>query len=167
MKKSAESLCKTIKRLTMKFANIYANSDIEELQEVLGLVVPMTIDEVIKSMNKTVKFWGVDLLFEIVKKLPEGAEVQFLVEDGHAQVRAGRSSFHLPTLPVEDFPAINSSDMPVCFSLTAPDLRNLIDTTKFAVSNEETRYYLNGIYVHFADTTNLTAVATDLSLIHI
>ena len=101
------------------------------------------------------------LLFEIVKKLPEGAEVQFLVEDGHAQVRAGRSSFHLPTLPVEDFPAINSSDMPVTFSLTAPDLRNLIDTTKFAVSTEETRYYLNGIYVHFADTTNLTAVATD------
>ena len=51
----------------MKLANIYANNDIEELQEVLSLVVPMTIDEVIKSMNKTVKFWGVDLLFEIVK----------------------------------------------------------------------------------------------------
>jgi hypothetical protein len=67
VKKSAGNLCKTIKRLTMKFANIYANNDIEELQEVLGLVVPMTIDEVIKSMNKTVKFWGVDLLFEIVK----------------------------------------------------------------------------------------------------
>lgn len=67
VKKSATNLCKTIKRLTMKFANIYANNDIEELQEVLSLVVPMTIDEVIKSMNKTVKFWGVDLLFEIVK----------------------------------------------------------------------------------------------------
>ena len=67
VKKSAGNLCKTIKRLTMKFANIYANNDIEELQEVLSLVVPMTIDEVIKSMNKTVKFWGVDLLFEIVK----------------------------------------------------------------------------------------------------
>jgi|TARA_B110001450_G_C17178991_1_gene302570 hypothetical protein len=67
VKKSATNLCKTIKRLTMKFANIYANNDIKELQEVLSLVVPMTIDEVIKSMNKTVKFWGVDLLFEIVK----------------------------------------------------------------------------------------------------
>ena len=101
------------------------------------------------------------LLFEIVKKLPEGAEIQIQVADGHAQVSAGRSSFNLPTLPVEDFPAINSSDMPISFSLTAPDLRHLIDTTKFAVSTEETRYYLNGIYVHFADTTNLTAVATD------
>ena len=51
--------------------------------------------------------------------------------------------------------------MPVSFSITTPDLRNLIDTTKFAVSMEETRYYLNGIYLHFSDTTNLTAVATD------
>ncbi|MBT5575241.1 MAG: DNA polymerase III subunit beta [Alphaproteobacteria bacterium] len=101
------------------------------------------------------------LLFEIVKKLPDGAEVQIQVADGHAQISAGRSSFKLPTLPVEDFPAINSSDLPVRFSLTTPDLRNLIDTTKFAISTEETRYYLNGIYLHFADTTNLTAVATD------
>ena len=64
-------------------------------------------------------------------------------------------------MPIEDFPAINSSDLPVSFSITTPDLRNLIDTTKFAVSMEETRYYLNGIYLHFSDTTNLTAVATD------
>ena len=102
-----------------------------------------------------------NLLFEIVKKLPDGAEVQIQVSNGHAQVSAGRSSFNLPTLPVEDFPAINSSDMPIKFVLTAPDLRNLIDTTKFAVSTEETRYYLNGIYLHFSDKTNLTAVATD------
>ena len=101
------------------------------------------------------------LLFEIVKKLPEGAEVQFHLADGHAHISAGRSSFNLPTLPIEDFPAINSSDMPISFSITTPDLRNLIDTTKFAVSMEETRYYLNGIYLHFSDTTNLTAVATD------
>ena len=67
------------------------------------------------------------LLFEIVKKLPEGAEVQFQVADGHAHISAGRSSFNLPTLPIEDFPAINSSDMPVSFLITTPDLRNLID----------------------------------------
>ena len=101
------------------------------------------------------------LLFEIVKKLPDGSEVQIKVSDGRAQVSAGRSSFNLPILPVEDFPAISSSEMPVKFSLTAPDLRNLIDTTKFAVSTEETRYYLNGIYLHFSDANNLTAVATD------
>ena len=101
------------------------------------------------------------LLFEIVKKLPEGAEVQIQVADGHAQISSGRSNFKLPTLPIEDFPAINSSDMRVKFSITPPDLRNLIDTTKFAVSMEETRYYLNGIYMHISDTTNLTAVATD------
>ena len=101
------------------------------------------------------------LLFEIVKKLPEGAEIQIQVADGHAQISSGRSSFKLPTLPIEDFPAINSSDMPVKFLIAPSDLRNLIDTTKFAVSMEETRYYLNGIYMHFSDTTNLIAVATD------
>ena len=56
-----------MKRLTLKFANIYSNDNIDELQEVLAVVIPMTIDEVIKSNIKTVKFYGVNLLFEIVK----------------------------------------------------------------------------------------------------
>jgi DNA polymerase-3 subunit beta len=67
----------------------------------------------------------------------------------------------LPTLPVEDFPAISSSDLPVNFALTAADLRDLIDATRFAISTEETRYYLNGIYLHKADDGHLCAVATD------
>ena len=67
VKKAALDLAKTIKRLTLKFANIYANNDIEELEEVLALLIPMTIDEVIKSNMKIVKFYGVNMLFEIVK----------------------------------------------------------------------------------------------------
>ena len=88
------------------------------------------------------------LLYDIARKLPDGAEVEIVVNDGHAMISAGRSSFRLPTLPVEDFPAISSNELPVNFSLTAADMRDLIDTTRFAISTEETRYYLNGIYFH-------------------
>ena len=101
------------------------------------------------------------MLYDIARKLPDGAEVELTVLDGHANISAGRSSFRLPTLPVEDFPAISSSDLPVNFALTAADLRDLIDATRFAISTEETRYYLNGIYLHKADDGHLCAVATD------
>ena len=101
------------------------------------------------------------MLYDIARKLPDGAEVELTVADGHVNINAGRSSFRLPTLPVEDFPAISSNDLPVNFTLTAADLRDLVDTTRFAISNEETRYYLNGIYLHKAEDGNLCAVATD------
>ena len=101
------------------------------------------------------------LLYDIARKLPDGAEVEIAVNDGHAMVSAGRSSFRLPTLPVEDFPAISCNELPVNFSLTAADMRDLIDATRFAISTEETRYYLNGIYIHKAESGELCAVATD------
>ena len=101
------------------------------------------------------------LLYDIARKLPDGAEVEIAVNDGHAMISAGRSSFRLPTLPVEDFPAISSNELPVNFSLTAADVRDLIDATRFAISTEETRYYLNGIYIHKAESGELCAVATD------
>ena len=101
------------------------------------------------------------LLYDIARKLPDGAEVEIAVNDGHAMVSAGRSSFRLPTLPVEDFPAISSNELPVNFSLTAADMRDLIDATRFAISTEETRYYLNGIYIHKAESGELCSVATD------
>ena len=101
------------------------------------------------------------LLYDIARKLPDGSEVEISVGDGHAMVSAGRSSFRLPILPVEDFPAINSSELPVNFPISAADFRDLIDSTRFAISTEETRYYLNGIYIHKADSGELCAVATD------
>lgn len=101
------------------------------------------------------------MLNDIVRKLPEGSEVEIQMADGHAQISAGRSSFRLPTLPVEDFPAISAADLPHHFTLTAVDLRDMIDTTKFAISTEETRYYLNGIYFHKSANGQLCAVATD------
>ena len=101
------------------------------------------------------------LLYDIIRKLPEGAEVEIAVADGQATISAGRSNFRLPTLPVEDFPTISVGEMPDGFVVTAADMRDMIDATRFAISTEETRYYLNGIYLHKSDQGDLCAVATD------
>ena len=102
------------------------------------------------------------LLYDIVRKLPEGAEISLEAEEnGQLKISAGRSQFMLPTLPVEDFPAISEAAMSCEFSLAASELKALIHTTRFAISTEETRYYLNGIYLHHADGHALRAVATD------
>jgi DNA polymerase-3 subunit beta len=105
-------------------------------------------------------------LHDIVRKLPDGAQVE-LALDAEAErmiVRAGRSTFQLAVLPTADFPSLADSEMPIGFKMAARDLRTLIDRTRFAISTEETRYYLNGIYFHTADHEGvkvLRAVATD------
>lgn len=104
-------------------------------------------------------------LYDIVRKLPDGAEVELVTEtDGRLLVRAGRSRFHLPSLDREDFPLMPEGELPHKFSLSATELRRLIEKTRFAISTEETRYYLTGIYFHAAKgdgATTLRAVATD------
>jgi len=105
-------------------------------------------------------------LHDIVRKLPDDAKVELtLAESGNIMtVKAGRSMFKLSCLPVADFPEIGGAELPHSFALPAAALRALIDRTKFAMSTEETRYYLNGIYVHEADHDGvkvLRAVATD------
>jgi len=105
-------------------------------------------------------------LHEIVRKLPDGALVT-LSDDGASgrlTVEAGRSNFSLATLPKEDFPVMASSEYDTNFSCQAPVLRRLFDKSKFAISTEETRYYLNGVYMHVATGENgqvLRCVATD------
>ncbi len=99
-------------------------------------------------------------LFDIARKLPDGAQVELAVSDDRMSVVAGRARFTLATLPRDDFPVIAESDLPTRFVLPAATLRQIIDKTRFAISTEETRYYLNGIFMHVADG-NLRAVATD------
>ncbi len=106
------------------------------------------------------------LLNEIVRKLPDGALVTLAdnQQPGRLTISAGRSTFALATLPREDFPVMASSDYATNFAAPAPVLRRLFDKSKFAISTEETRYYLNGVYMHVAqseDGAMLRCVATD------
>ncbi len=104
--------------------------------------------------------------FEIIKRLPSGSEVMMIMDEGENEIRltCGRSKFNLSTLKTDDFPIISDSDLSTNFVLSADELMRIIDKTKFAVSNEETRYYLNGIFLHKAERNSiqfLRAVATD------
>ncbi|MEM8812809.1 MAG: DNA polymerase III subunit beta [Pseudomonadota bacterium] len=106
------------------------------------------------------------LLYEIVRKLPEGSQVLMDAPTDGAQMRlsAGKASFTLQMLPESDFPDITAGTFTNTFEMPGADLKRLIDRTQFAISNEETRYYLNGIYFHTVEQgpdVTLRAVATD------
>ena len=105
-------------------------------------------------------------LYEIVRKLPDGADIElrFSGEDPRLAVAAGRSRFNLPVLPAGDFPVMSNEGLSDKITVEAAALARLIDRTRFAISTEETRYYLNGLYLHTVvenGETRLRAVATD------
>ncbi len=152
--------------------------------------IPILANVLIEASGETVSFRATDLdievvdkapaqveragattvnaitMHDIVRKLPDGALVK-LSDDGASgrlEVEAGRSHFTLATLPKEDFPVMASTDYSASFSAPAPVLRRLFDKSKFAISTEETRYYLNGVYMHVTDSEEgrvLRCVATD------
>lgn len=104
--------------------------------------------------------------YDIARKLPDGAEVELSHDQssGKFHIAAGRTNFDLPSLPAEDFSNIKTSDFPHNFIITCEELRHLLTSTRFAMSTEEARYYLNGIYLHVKKVdseTFLRTVATD------
>ncbi|MGI9523908.1 MAG: DNA polymerase III subunit beta [Hyphomicrobiaceae bacterium] len=107
------------------------------------------------------------ILHDIVRKLPDGAQIEVVrdAERERISLASGQSRFALQTLPADDFPDIAPGDMDHSFVLPAHELKRLIEKTRFAISTEETRYYLNGIYLHTAagpdGASVLRAVATD------
>jgi len=105
------------------------------------------------------------MLYDIVRKLPDGSEVMLsITEDNGLSLMAGRSQFRLQMLPESDFPDLTAAEFSHTFRMACSDFKNLIDRTQFAISTEETRYYLNGIFFHCVEddgTMMLRAVATD------
>ncbi len=103
-------------------------------------------------------------LFDIARKLPEGSQVSLAAAEGRMTIVAGRARFSLATLPRDDFPVIAEGELPTKFELPAETLKQIIDKTRFAISTEETRYYLNGIFLHSSEDGSgpvLKAAATD------
>ncbi len=106
------------------------------------------------------------VIYDIVRKLPDGAQASLETtgDAGQLVLRSGRSRFTLQALPASDFPDLTSGEFSHRFALPAAELKRLIENTQFAISTEETRYYLNGIYLHTVDVAGapmLRAVATD------
>jgi DNA polymerase-3 subunit beta len=127
----------------------------------LDLQINDTIEAQVQQAGATTV--AAHTLFEIARKLPEGSQVELSAADGKMQVNAGRARFNLSTLPRDDFPVIAEGELPTRFELPAATLRQIIDKTRFAISTEETRYYLNGIFLHVSDEAQpvLKAAATD------
>jgi len=150
---------------------ILANLLIRAEKGTLGLKATDLDLEVVESISAEVSPGGATtvpahMIYDIVRKLPEGAQIVLDSSGDRASltIRAGKSRFSLQTLPESDFPDLAAGEMTHTFSLPAKDLKRLIDKTQFAISTEETRYYLNGIYLHVAGAAKahkLRAVATD------
>jgi DNA polymerase-3 subunit beta len=150
---------------------ILANLLIRAEKGKLGLKATDLDLEVVESIPAEVAPGGATtvpahMIYDIVRKLPEGAQVVLDSSGDRASltIRAGKSRFSLQTLPESDFPDLAAGEMTHKFSLAAKDLKRLIDKTQFAISTEETRFYLNGIYLHVAGgakAQKLRAVATD------
>ena len=102
-------------------------------------------------------------LYDIVRKVTDGSEISVKLIDTNLEVSAGKSKFILPTLSADDYPIMTEIENGNKFSIQSVDLASLIDNTKFAISLEETRYYLNGIFLHVPESNKdrLRAVATD------
>ncbi len=106
----------------------------------------------------------VQRLYDIVRKLPDDAEIKFKQSGEQLVVSAGRAIFRLPTLPAESLPSMTTTNLTTNFQMSTGDLANLINKTKFAIPVDEVRYHLGGIYLHIAENDKnkmLTAVATD------
>ena len=112
----------------------------------LDLQILETIDAQVEQAGATTI--SAHTLFDIARKLPEGSQVSLAAAEGKMAVNAGRARFNLSTLPRDDFPVIAEGELPTKFELPAATLRQIIDKTRFAISTEETRYYLNGIFMH-------------------
>lgn len=127
--------------------------------------------EVVESVPAMVEQTGATtvpahILHDIIRKLPDGADVSLDSgsTDGTMALKAGNSRFTLQMLPETEFPDITAGEFSHTFSLDAAELKKLIDRTQFAISTEETRYYLNGIYLHAQEQSGelvMRAVATD------
>ncbi len=127
----------------------------------LDLQVNETVEAQVQQAGATTV--SAHTLFDIARKLPEGSQVEISAAEGKMQINAGRARFNLATLPRDDFPVIAEGELPTRFELPAATLRQIIDKTRFAISTEETRYYLNGIFLHVSDEAQpvLKAAATD------
>ncbi len=148
-------------------SNVHFNVQKERLAMTatdMDLAIIETVDAVPESGGSTTA--PAHTLYDIVRKLPEGAQIGLDAngEEDRLILTSGRSRFTLQTLPTDDFPQMTDGDLPSVFKLPADELRMLIDRTRFAISTEETRYYLNGLYIHKAEANGipvLRVVATD------
>lgn len=123
---------------------------------------------IVESMEAKIQREGsaavpVRMLHDVVRRLKEGAEIDlnFDAVKGILTLTSGKSQFTFPCLSPEEFPVINIQKLPHGFSLPAKDMLKLLEGTRFAICQDETRYSLSGVYLHEIQGKEMRAVATD------
>jgi DNA polymerase-3 subunit beta len=105
------------------------------------------------------------MMFETIKRLPSDANVEISLVDEQLHLKCGAFKAKFNCLSVEDFPVIQTNDLPNNFNVSVLDFKKIIEKTRFAISMDETRYYLNGIYIHTTENASgkkvLRGVSTD------
>ncbi len=128
----------------------------------LDIEVSTDVSAVIAEPGETTVPAGI--LLDILRKLPKDAEAALAIDDGRLTIKSGRSRFKLQMLPTSDYPDLQAGEPRISFEMTGKSLHGLWGRASFAISTEETRYYLNGIYFHSMTVGNVIktrAVATD------
>lgn len=100
------------------------------------------------------------LFSDIVNKAPKGELISITHADNLLNVKIGRTSAKIATLPADDFPIMASDEYEAQFSMISQELQTMFFKTQFAASTDEARYHLNGVYIHH-DRGDMVAVATD------
>ncbi len=117
---------------------------------------------VLENGNTTINS---QIFYDIVRKIDDNGEIEIISNNGKLlTLRSNGSRFSLASLPKEDYPIIEKDNSGVDITINSKILFKLIDKTKFAISNEETRYFLNGLYFNVKNENNkniVTLVGTD------
>lgn len=151
-------------------ANVKITANADNTIELLATDMDICIEDRIGASVKSPICTTIpaSTLYEIVRKIPDNADVKFVMEsksDDNIKIQVGSSEFSLPTIKHEEFPSFEDAANTMRFKISSEILRTLLAKTRHAISNEETRYYLNGIYLHAVISDDgipqLRAVATD------
>lgn len=162
---------------------------LKPLQQVIGVIerrhtLPVLANFLVQVGDGQVAFTGTDLevemvarapvndaedgevtiparkFFDLMRALPDGAEIKFKHSEDKVVVQAGRSRYTLSTLPAGEFPVIDDIELVERVSLPEATIKELMDRTAFAMANQDVRYYLNGLLLDLHETS-LRCVATD------
>ena len=97
---------------------------------------------------------------DIIKSLPDAAEIKFTQTEDKVTIQSGRSRFTLSTLAATDFPNVEDTQDQLSFEILQSQFKQLIDATSFAMAQQDVRYYLNGMLLELAPE-HIRTVATD------
>lgn len=168
---------------------INRNDLFEPLQSVCGVVerrqtLPILANVLIQAENNTIRFTASDMEVEIsylieheiksnirttvparkfvdiIKSLPDDQQVEMQFDDENVTIKCGRSRFKLSTMPADEYPLKDQQDGLTRLEIPERQLKQLIDSTQFAMAHQDVRYYLNGLLFEIAQNT-IRSVATD------